>query len=223
MPTALVIGASRGIGREFVRQLLAGRWQVYATARDDAALASLKDEGAEPLKLDVTEPDMLAGLGWQLDGVELNLAAYVAGIYGAQHQNAKAPPTRHDFDALMHANVLGAMQAIPLIAPMVEAAAGKFVFISSGMGSIGEAESSAGWQYRVSKAALNMAVRSASFDYPGATMAVLCPGWVKTDMGGPGASLTVEESVAGLLRVIGTLGPADTGTFHNYAGRTLGW
>jgi NAD(P)-dependent dehydrogenase (short-subunit alcohol dehydrogenase family) len=223
MPTALVIGASRGIGREFVRQLLAGRWQVYATARDDAALASLKDEGAEPLKLDVTEPDMLAGLGWQLDGVELNLAAYVAGIYGAQHQNAKAPPTRHDFDALMHANVLGAMQAIPLIAPMVEAAAGKFVFISSGMGSIGEAESSAGWQYRVSKAALNMAVRSASFDYPGATMAVLSPGWVKTDMGGPGASLAVDESVTGLLRVIDTLGPADTGTFRDHAGRTVGW
>lgn len=223
MPTALVIGASRGIGREFVRQLLAARWQVYATARDDAALAALKAEGAEPFKLDVTQPDMLAGVGWQLEGVELDLAIYVAGIYGAPHQDAKAPPMQVDFDALMHANVLGAMQAIPLIAPMVEAAAGKFAFITSGMGSIGEAESSFGWQYRVSKAALNMAARSASFDYPGAIMAVLCPGWVKTDMGGPGASLTVEESVAGLMRVIGALGPADTGTFHNYAGRTVGW
>jgi NAD(P)-dependent dehydrogenase (short-subunit alcohol dehydrogenase family) len=223
MPTALVIGASRGIGREFVRQLLAGRWQVFATARDDAALAVLKAEGAEPLKLDVTQPDMMAGLGWQLDSVEMDLAIYVAGVYGAPHQDAKAPPTQNDFDALMHANVLGAMQAIPLIAPMVEAAAGKFIFISSGMGSIGEAESSYGWQYRVSKAALNMAVRSASYDYPGAVMAVVCPGWVKTDMGGPGAALTVEESVSGLLRVIDTLGPADTGSFRNYAGRTLGW
>jgi NAD(P)-dependent dehydrogenase (short-subunit alcohol dehydrogenase family) len=223
MPTALVIGASRGIGREFVRQLLAGRWQVFATARDDAALAALKAEGAKPLKLDVTQPDMLAGLGWQLDSVEMDLAIYVAGVYGAPHQDAKAPPTQNDFDALMHANVLGAMQAIPLIAPMVEAAAGKFIFISSGMGSIGEAESSYGWQYRVSKAALNMAVRSASYDYPGAVMAVVCPGWVKTDMGGPGAALTVEESVSGLLRVIDTLGPADTGSFRNYTGRTLGW
>lgn len=223
MPTALVIGASRGIGRELVRQLLAGRWQVHASARSDAALAELKAAGAHPLKLDVTEPDMLAGLGWQLDGVELDLVIYVAGVYSGSHHDAKSPPTQQDFDAILHANVLGAMQAIPLFAPMVEATRGKFVFISSGMGSIGETDSSYGWEYRVSKAALNMAVKAASFDYPQAIMTVMCPGWVRTDMGGPNAQLSVEDSVGGLLQVIGTLSAADTGTYRNYAGRVLPW
>jgi len=223
MPAALVIGASRGIGREYVRQLLGAGWQVHATARSDQALAELRAAGAEPLKLDVTRPESLAGLGWQLDGAKLDLAVYVAGVYGPSHQGAKSPPTAADFDAVMHANVLGAMQVLPLVAPMVEDAGGRFVFISSGMGSIGEAESSYGWLYRVSKAALNMAVRSAAFDYPKATFLALCPGWVRTDMGGAQAELAVEDSVAGMLKVIMAARREDSGTFRNHAGRAVGW
>ena len=222
MPTALIIGASRGIGREFVRQLLADRWQVFATARDDAAIASLQADGAAPIRLDVTQPDTLAAVGWQLDGVELNLAVYVAGVYGPP-DGAHTPPTAAEFDAVMHANILGAMQAIPLIAPMVEAARGKFVFISSGLGSIGDTESSSNWIYRVSKAALNMAVKSASFDYPKATFIAMSPGWVRTEMGGPDATLSVQESVSGMRRVIDTRSVKDSGTFRNHEGRSLSW
>lgn len=222
MPTALILGASRGIGREFVRQLLGAGWKVFATARDDAAVADLRSAGAEPIKLDVTKPESLAGIGWQLDGEKLDLAVYVAGVYGPAHQ-AGAAPTEADFDKVMHTNVLGAMQAIPLVAPMVEAAQGKFAFISSGMGSIGEAESSFGWLYRASKAALNMVVKTASFDYPKATFVALCPGWVRTDMGGQNATLSVDQSVDGLLKVIGTLTQADSGSYRNYSGRKLAW
>jgi len=222
MPTALIIGASRGIGREFVRQLLAKEWQVYATARDDAALTALRAEGAEPIKLDVAIPESLAGLSWQLDGVKLDLAVYVAGVYGPSH-GATSPPTAQDFSKVMHINVLGAMQVIPLVAPMVEAAQGKFVFISSEMGSIGTVPSSAGWVYRASKAALNMTVKSASFEYPKAVMVAMCPGWVRTDMGGQNATLSVEESVSGLLRVIDTLDKSDSGTYCNHEGRVLAW
>lgn len=222
MPTALIIGASRGIGREYVRQLLASGWKVFATARDDAAVDDLRSSGATPLKLDVARPESLAGLGWQLDGEKLDLAVYVAGVYGPQHQ-AGAAPTAQDFDKVMHTNVLGAMQAIPLVAPMVEAARGKFIFISSGMGSISEAESSAGWLYRASKAALNMAVKCAAFDHPNAIFVAMCPGWVRTDMGGPNASIPVEESVSGQLNVIGQLTQADSGSYRNYAGRRLAW
>nr|WP_217346413.1 SDR family oxidoreductase [Noviherbaspirillum sp. L7-7A]MBV0880831.1 SDR family oxidoreductase [Noviherbaspirillum sp. L7-7A] len=223
MPAALVMGASRGIGRELARQLLAAGWQVHATARTDAGLAELRAAGAVPLQLDVTRPESLAGLGWQLDGARLDLAVYVAGIYGPSRQAATAPPTQADFDAVMHANVLGAMQALPLVAPMVEEAAGRFVVISSGMGSIGEAESSHGWIYRASKAALNMAVRSAAFDYPKATLLAMCPGWVRTDMGGENAALAVEDSVAGMLKVILARGVEDSGSFWNHAGRQVGW
>lgn len=223
MPTALILGASRGIGREYVRQLLASGWRVIATARDDASLAALRDAGAEPQKLDVAKPESLAALGWQLDGEKLDLAVYVAGAYGPQGQSTKSPPTQQDFDQVMHTNVLGAMQAIPTIAPMVEAAQGKFVFISSGMGSIAETDTSYGWLYRTSKAALNMAVKSAALDYPGAVFVAMCPGWVRTDMGGPNATLSVEESVDGMLRVIATLAQADSGTYRNHAGRSLAW
>lgn len=223
MPTAIILGASRGIGREFVRQLLAANWRVIATARDDASLAELRTAGAEPFKLDVANPDSLAGLGWQLDGEKLDLAVYVAGVYGPQAQSPKSPPTAQDFDKVMHTNVLGAMQAIPTIAPMVEAAQGKFAFISSGMGSIGETDSTYGWLYRTSKAALNMAVKSASLDYPSATFVALCPGWVRTGMGGPNATTSVEDSVSGLLNVIGGLKQEDSGTYRNYTGRTLSW
>ena len=222
MSTALIIGASRGIGRELVRQLLADRWQVFATARDDAAVAALQSEGAAAFKIDVTQPEVLAGLGWQLDGVKLDLAMYVAGVSGPE-DGSSAPPTAAEFDAVMHANVLGAMQSVPLIAPMVEAANGKFIFISSILGSIAETQGSSVWTYRTSKAALNMAVKAASFDYPKATMVVMHPGWVKTDMGGPNASISVEESVGGMRRVIDTLSIRDSGTFWNQAGKALPW
>lgn len=223
MRTALVIGASRGIGREFVRQLLADGWKVYACARDDAALADLRAAGAEAIKLDVAKPESLAGLGWQMDGVKLDLALYVAGILGPA-QGAAEAPTRHDFDAVMHVNVLGAMQAIPLVAPLVEAARGKFVFITSGMGSIGQTQDSGPWWiYRVSKAALNMAVKSAASAYPRATFVAMCPGWVQTDMGGPNATTPVEESVADMRKLIATLSLKDSGTYRSHSGRHLPW
>ncbi|HEY4541662.1 MAG TPA: SDR family oxidoreductase [Noviherbaspirillum sp.] len=222
MPTALIIGASRGLGREFTRQLLSSGWKVYATARDDAAIDELSKEGAEALRVDVTSADSLAGLGWQLDGETLDLAIYVAGAFGSR-DDAKSSPTREDFDNVMHTNVLGAMQAIPLIAPLLEATRGRFAFISSGMGSIGETDRSYGWVYRASKAALNMAIKSAALDYPQAIFVALSPGWVRTEMGGPNAPTEADESVRGMLNVIEGLTAADSGSFRHYSGRTLAW
>lgn len=222
MPTALVMGASRGIGREFVQQLRADGWKVWATARDDAGLAALRGDGIDAVKLDVASADSIATLAWQLDGVQFDLALYVAGVYGPSH-GATVAPAADEFDRVMHTNVLGAMQVIPTVTPMVEAAGGKFVFISSGMGSIAGTSSSEGWIYRTSKAALNMAVKSAASDYPKAIFAAMCPGWVKTDMGGPNATLPVEQSVAGMRAVIAGLTAADSGSYRNHAGRHLAW
>ena len=222
MSTALIIGASRGIGREFVRQLLAAGWQVHATARKDADVAALTAAGAHGFKLDVTQPQSLAGLGWQLDGAELDLAVYVAGLYGPQ-TGASHAPTTEDFDQVMHANVLGAMQAIPLVAPLLEAQGGQFAFLTSAMGSIADVQASTAWLYRASKAALNMVVRSAACEWPKVTMIAVSPGWVQTDMGGPGAPLTVQDSVAGMLRAFSMLPRGDTGCFVDHTGKMLPW
>ena len=134
MSTVLVIGASRGIGLELARQYRAAGDHVIATVRDDAAQAALKALGAEVLKVDVAKSESVSGLAWQLDGEKIDVALYVAGV--VDRADARTPPTQPDFDRLMHTNVLGAMQVIPQVAPMVEEARGKFVFISSAMGQI---------------------------------------------------------------------------------------
>ena len=211
MGTVLVIGASRGIGLEFARQYAEAGDRVIATARDDAGLERLRALGAEARRLDVADPASISGLAWALDGEKIDVALYVAGVIA--RGNALSPPTREDFDRTMHTNVLGAMQAIPQVAPLVEAAGGVFGFVSSTLGRIADASSSDPWTYRVSKAALNMAVASAQADYPRATLVALSPGWVRTDMGGAGAALTAEASVSGMREVLARLTPTDRGGF----------
>lgn len=218
----LVLGASRGIGLEFVRQYQAEGAQVIATARDDEGLQRLKGLGAKALRLDVAQPASISGLAWLLDGEAIDIALYVAGVF--PQGGALTPPTREMFDQAMHTNVLGAMQAIPQVAPLVEASRldgggkGRFAFISSGMAKIDGVENSRGWVYRVSKAALNMAVASAQHDYPKAIMVAMSPGWVQTDMGGSGAPLTTVQSVTAMRAALAGLTPEHKGAFLNYDG-----
>jgi NAD(P)-dependent dehydrogenase (short-subunit alcohol dehydrogenase family) len=216
----LVLGASRGIGLEFVRQYAQAGAQITATARSDEGLQKIKALGAKALRLDVADPKSISGLAWMLDGEKFDVALYVAGVYS--EGGATTPPTRDAFDNTMHTNVLGAMQAIAQVAPLVEAAnhgqGGKFIFITSGMGSIGETQSSFGWVYRVSKAALNMAVIAAQNDYPKALMLPICPGWVRTDMGGPNASISAEDSVRAMRATIAGLSAKDKGKYLHHDG-----
>ena len=217
MSAILVIGASRGIGLEFVRQYREAGHRVIATVRDEAGWARVQALGAQALTVDVADPASVSGLAWMLDGEKLDFALYVAGVI--RRPNALTPPTREDFDAVMHANVLGAMQAIPQVAPLVADAHGVFAFLSSSMSQIGSVPGSDAWLYRTSKAALNMAVAAAQHDYPGATLLTIDPGWVQTDMGGTGAALTVEHSVQGMREVLAGLTPADKGRLLHHDGR----
>ena len=222
MATVLVIGASRGIGLELVRQYTGAGDRVIATARDAAGLDRLEALGAEALKVDVANPASISGLARQLGGEKIDVALYVAGVFPTG--DAKAPPTREEFDQAMHTNVLGAMQVLPQVAPLVEAAQGRFAFITSSMGQIGGVESSYAWTYRVSKAALNMAVASAQHDYPDAILVAMSPGWVQTDMGGASAPLTVQESVASMRKALSLLNKKSTGAFLDHDGtRFASW
>lgn len=217
MATILVIGASRGIGLEFVRQYREAGCRVIATVRGDAGRERVQALGAQALTVDVANPASVSGLAWMLDGERLDVALYVAGVI--RRPGALTPPTREDFDAVMHANVLGAMQAIPQVAPLVADARGVFAFLSSSMSQIGSVPGSDSWLYRASKAALNMAVAAAQHDYPAATLVTIDPGWVQTDMGGAGAPLTVEASVRGMRETLADLAPADKGRLLHHDGR----
>ena len=219
MNSILVIGASRGIGLELVRQYTDAGRRVIATVRDDAGRERVLALGAEALTVDVANPASVSGLAWQLDGEKLDLALYVAGVI--RRPNALTPPTQQDFDAVMHTNVLGAMQTIPQVAPLVADAGGVFAFLSSSMSQIGSVPNSDAWLYRTSKAALNMAVAvaAAQHNYPGATLVTIDPGWVQTDMGGGGAPLTVEDSVRGLRRTLASVTAADKGRLLHHDGR----
>ncbi|MFT7402870.1 MAG: NAD(P)-dependent dehydrogenase (short-subunit alcohol dehydrogenase family) [Hydrogenophaga sp.] len=217
MTTVLIIGASRGIGLELTRQYRAAGARVIATARNEAGLAGLREAGAEPLRLDVAESGSVNGLARQLDGERLDVALYVVGVM--DRASAATPPTREAFDRVMHTNLLGAMQVMPLVLPGVQAAGGVFGVLSSSMSLIASVPAGNAWLYRVSKAALNMAVVSARFDYPGARLVALDPGWVQTDMGGGAAPLSVGDSVAGLLAAIASLTDADNGRLIHHDGR----
>lgn len=225
MKTALIIGASRGIGLEFVRQYREDGWRVIGTARNDEGLAALRDLGAQPLKLDVTRIESVAGLTWQLDGEALDVAIYNAGV-NSERTTGLAPITREEFDGVFHTNVLGAMQVAPLVLPVVEEAKGSCGFLSSRMGSVALMDSNGSWLYRASKAAVNSVGKAASLEAQQATCVAMHPGWVRTDMGGENADIDVQTSVAGMRRVLARAPgehAAHNGGFFNYDGNALTW
>ena len=222
MPTALIVGASRGIGREMARQYLADGWRVIATARSGEQCSALAAMGATAWQLDVTGAESIAALGWNLDDEKLDVAWLVAGMYGPRHDGF---PAQADFDTVMHTNVLAAMRLLPLLAPMVAEARGKLAVLSSRMGSIGARTATDGSLYRASKAALNSVLKDASivFGPQGATCVAFHPGWVQTDMGGAGAEIPAEQSVRGLRTTLAGLTAADNGSFLNYDGTPIPW
>jgi short-subunit dehydrogenase len=225
MKNVLLIGASRGIGFELASQYIADGWRVIATARSDEGIAGLKAMGAQTLRLDVADPASNSGLSRQLDGEKIDLAIYVAGAM--DRASASTPPTRDSFDAVMHTNVMGAMQVIPQIAPMVQETQGVIACISSVMGSMQETTSGNAALYRVSKAALNMVVRCTQAEQLDVTVLAIHPGWVQTDMGGAAAPLTPEQSASSLRqtlnRILEQRDPTQRGAFLNHDGSPLPW
>lgn len=225
MKTALIVGASRGIGREFARQYKKAGWRVLATARDDASLQTLEELGAETFSLDITVPSEIAALGWRLDGERLDAALLVSGVYGPRTESVETV-TAEDFDEVMATNVRGPMQLIPILLPLVEDANGVLAVLSSKMGSITEATGTTGWLYRVSKAALNDALKIASLQTRRAACVALHPGWVRTDMGGAQAAIDPERSVAGMRQVLAQAAASHesfNGRFFQYDGTPLEW
>jgi NAD(P)-dependent dehydrogenase (short-subunit alcohol dehydrogenase family) len=228
----LVTGASRGLGLEFVRQLLARGDAVLAACRrpaDATALAALAAAHPDRLAvraLELTDPASRAALldgvavGWGAIDVLINNAGVLAS--GERFGQLDAATFRTAFETNTLAPLLFAEAATPLLA---KGRAPVVAWLSSVLGSIASTQSFYTPSYAVSKVALNMAARLAAIPLAeqGIRSVALHPGWVKTDMGGPAAPLEAPESVSGMLRVIDTL-PADArGDLIDYSGETLPW
>ncbi len=220
----LIVGASRGIGQEFVRQSLEAHDHVMATARRAADVAALQALGATAFALDVASATSVAGLAWRVDGAAFERVLINAGVYGPKHSGLETP-TEAEFIHVMQTNVLGAMRVLAeLQAPGVLAHGAAVAVMSSRMASIGSRRSPSGWLYRASKAALNSVMRDASLVLGSRAICVaLHPGWVRTDMGGSFADLTAEQSVTDLRRTLNGLTAESNGAFLNHDGGLIDW
>ena len=219
MPTVLISGANRGIGLEVARQSAADGWTVIGTAREPAKANELRATGAEVLPLDIADPASIAALAKAVGDGPIDLLFANAGIYGEASLDSDA------WLQVLRVNTLGpTLLAEALRSNVAKSDLKRMIAVTSGMGSIAET-GGAHIPYRTSKAALNMAWKNLAIDYAkdGITVGVINPGWVQTDMGGPGASITPEQSVTGIRRVIAALTPADTGRFLSWDGRDIAW
>jgi NAD(P)-dependent dehydrogenase (short-subunit alcohol dehydrogenase family) len=222
--TVLVAGASRGIGLEFAVQYAADGWQVVAGCRAPEQARHWMPVGVDLQSLDVTDANSIAALGWHLDDAPLDLLVVSAGILGPDSKGFAAP-SNTIFDAIMHTNVLGPTRLIQAFGSNVARAHGVIAVISSKTGSISQATETDALVYRCSKAAANMLTKVAAntFGPQGAIVVSLHPGWVRTEMGGPDATVGVSESVEGMREVIAKLSVGDNGSFLDYTGRSVDW
>ena len=223
MPLALITGANRGLGLEFTRQYLRDGWRVIGCCRNPDAASELATAGAELMKLDVTRAADVTGVSKRLAATSIDLVVCNAGIAGARAA-VLSPITQADFDQVMRTNVLGPMWVSAALAEHLRPG-GKIAYLSSRMGSIGAMSNAGSALYRASKAALNAVVKAVALELAsrGATAIALHPGWVKTDMGGAGADIDAETSVAGMRAVIEGAGPRVSGHFLDYTGKEIPW
>ena len=227
----IVTGANRGLGLALVTKLVARGDRVTATVRAlplDPTNALAKLHAAAPTQLDLHACDMtkresIAEFVATMQAHNITGLINNAGVWG-DHQRID------DLDfaeaaALYQVNALAPLQlSLALRAPL-RRARGKIMHITSGLASIADNQSGGNYGYRMSKAALNMMSKSLAIDLraDGIASAVVEPGWVQTDMGGPSAPTTIEDSVCGLIEQFDALDARTSGEFLSYRGGTMQW
>lgn len=220
MKHAIVTGANRGIGLELTRQLAERGWQVTALCR--SSTPALDALGVEVhTGFDVTREASLEALAGALQPGSVDLLINNAGILDG------IPLGQLDLEAMRRqyeVNALGPLRVTVALLPALRESA-KVALITSRMGSIADNTSGGSYGYRMSKAALNAAGKSLAHDLAprNISVAILHPGYVRTDMTGHNGLIDVDESAAGLLARIEDLGPENTGTFWHANGDILPW
>ncbi len=226
MTNVLITGAGRGIGLEFARRFVADGAQVNATVRDMAKADSLRSLGNMVTinVCDVTSDADVSALAEGFADKPIDILINNAGIL-LNRGEAFGNIDLEAFEEVLRVNTIAPIRVAQAFADNVAASSKKLIVnVSSRMGSIGEGGVAA-YSYRASKAAMNMAMTTIAKDLEGqgVTVVVVHPGWVRTDMGGSSASLSVEESVDGLMHVIDSVSMVDTGSFFNYDGTSIPW
>jgi NAD(P)-dependent dehydrogenase (short-subunit alcohol dehydrogenase family) len=221
--TALVTGSSRGIGLEFCTQLQQRGFDVIATCR--TATPALKALGVEVIEnVEVSAPDSLHQLVATLNGRKIDWLINNAGIAGGLGLNDISTTAIESFKRMFEVNSLGPLLVTHALMGNLSKGA-KVGLVTSRMGSIADNDSGGSYAYRMSKTALNAAGKSLSIDLKpqGIAVAILHPGWVRTDMTGHGGLIDPDESVDGLLKRMDGLDLSNTGTFWHTNGEVLPW
>lgn len=220
--SALIIGASRGIGLGIVNQLSGRGWQVAATSRG----TSPEDSPAsiEWLTVDINDQVQRQALKDQLSGHQFDLIFINAGVYGPAHQEI-TQASDHDIFSLFMTNAFSPVRCASELLPLLKPRTGVLALMTSQLASLNENSSATYPLYAASKAALNMLTRGLLHEtqLKNHTLLSVHPGWVQTDMGGKNATLTIEESTDGIAKQIVAWSGKGEHHFIDYSGNILKW
>ena len=206
--TILLIGASRGLGYAMAAEFLKRGWNVVGTVRGNTRteLHDLADEHQGRVQiesLDITEPDQTVALHDRLVGRNFDILFVNAGTTNKNQDETIADVSTDEFVRVMVTNALSPMRVVEGLQDLVDAN-GMIGVMSSGQGSISNNEKGGREVYRGSKAALNMYMRSyaARHAKESHALVLMAPGWIRTELGGPDAPFTMEESVPKIVNVL---------------------
>lgn len=228
-PSVLLLGASRGLGAAMAGELAKRGWQVVGTVRGDAhaPLHDLADQDPGRIAiapLDITRRDQIEALRESLAGRRFHMLFVNAGISNRDPSATMAEVTAQEFSEVMLTNALGPMQAIEDLQDLVRPD-GLIGVMSSGQGSIENNTNGRNDLYRASKAALNQLMKSYAGRHADSRrpLVLMAPGWIRTDLGGPGAPVGMDEAIPQVVDVLLAQRDQPGLRFVDRDGKTLPW